>query len=600
MGMLEDLMSTLGLGGPTTPAPVPAPQSVPTPQSDIPAPYVAAIPQDTPNVRGLYGDITIPAPSTESIPYRMGQMVGNPVEGGVDGLIPIAEPVRNIIDRARDIIGFGADATFEDLKAGFTGEGSKADWNNVDPGTGADKAYAEAMIAKQESIKEVIRAQPPVKDLLNAAAKVDPSVVATLTPEQEAEVQRQAELAAKLLESKEETDPKTVMSMAGKALGSLFEDKAIQQALIYYTGARLMGYSGSGSGMAAGQVLLQGWANQDKQDLLTQTATSKANAKKAENDALDMSKTVSMWDPRTRQQEIGYMSKSGNFQRSSGGEIYNARKQGLQTYDKSNPMHRTYEELDSSNVKNMDNSVKDVLANISNNSEIYPIEQRQAAQALFADGADLNEAYAIVNRSARLSGVDTSSVAYQTATTNSIRKYMMRTIKNPTDAFSGNNVAAMADAIRSDQLKADLTVEGSLPEFVFGKGTWTADGVSQMEEDYQLPYEAVATLNKRVDSINAGLMADAAKNKHSPEKIRSLITPTKTLQRLAGIFKDTVMKDPAALKHWSDKADGANTNAMGAWLASGKSTADHKYLGINNPDIAAKFELLVDKQLQKK
>ena len=445
-----------------------------------------------------------------------------------------------------------------------------------------------------------IAATPVVKALVTAAADIDPKVVEGLTPEAQALVDAKAAAAAKLLEENKDADPKTVMQMAGKALGSLFDDPAIKQALIYYTGARLMGYSGSGSGMAAGQVLLQGWANQDKQDLLTQTATSKANAKKAENDALDMSKTVSMWNPRTRQQEIGYMSKSGNFQRSSGGEIYNAREQGLQTYDKSNPMHRTGEELDSSNVENMDKAVKDVLANISGNKDIYTDEQRQTAQALFADGADLNAAYAIATRSARVAGADTGSTAYQNAVTGSIRKYMMRTIKNPTDAFSGNNVAGMVDAIRSDQLKAELTVEGSIPEFVFGKGTWTANGVSQMEEDYQLPYEAVATLNKRVDSINANLVANALENKHSPVKIKSLITPTKTLQRLAGIFKETVMKDPDALKHWSKVAAGSNTNAMGAWLASNKSTADHKYLGINNPDIAAKFQLLVDKQLEKK
>jgi hypothetical protein len=593
MSILEDLMKSLGLGGPTTPAPVPQSVSVPTPQSDIPVPYVVPVPQDTPNVRGLYGDITIPEPSTESIPYRMGQVIGNQVEGGVDGLIPIAEPVRNIIDRAMGIIGRGSDASFEDLKAGFTGEESKANWD-IDPGTGSDKDYAAAMLTKQAAIKKVISTQPKVKNILDSAAGIDPAVVEGLSPEDQAKADEAARRAALALE--DDNDPEEVMSGASKFLGSLFDDPAIRQALIYYTGARLMGYSGSGSGMAAGNVLLQGWANQDKQDLLTQTA----NAKKAEDDALDMSKTVSMWDPRTRKQEIGYMSKSGNFQRSSGGEIYNAREQGLQTYDKSNPMHRTYEELDSSNVKNMDNSVKDVLANISNNSEIYPLEQRQAAQALFADGADLNEAYAIVNRSARSSGVDTGSVAYQTATTNSIRKYIMRTIKNPEDAFSGNNTAAMADAIRTDQLKAELTVEGSIPEFVFGKGTWTADGVSQMEEGYELPYEAMSKLYKRVDSLNAGLMADAAKNKHSDVKIRSLITTTKTLQRLASIFKDTVMKDPEALRHWTDIAESSNTNAMGAWLASGKSTADHKYLGINNPDIAAKFELLVDKQLKKK
>jgi len=108
---------------------------------------------------------------------------------------------------------------------------------------------------------------------------------------------------------------KDMMEGAVNALGELWDDKAIQNAFVYYMGSRLMGYSASGSGMAAGQVLLKGWDNQADADLLDQTATAKA----AENDAVDMSKTVN------------YVDKYGNFQKvyaSKNGKSLNHPKLG--------------------------------------------------------------------------------------------------------------------------------------------------------------------------------------------------------------------------------------------------------------------------------
>ena len=101
---------------------------------------------------------------------------------------------------------------------------------------------------------------------------------------------------------------KEAMSGASKFLGELWGDKAIQNALVYYMGSRLMGYSSSGSGMAAGQVLLQGWENQTDAD----TATAEANAKSAENDAIDMSKTVNYVDKYGNFQKV-YASKNGKY-----------------------------------------------------------------------------------------------------------------------------------------------------------------------------------------------------------------------------------------------------------------------------------------------
>ena len=477
------------------------------------------------------------------------------------------------------------------IEAGYTGV-PRTDVPDYDPGTRDQREYADAMLKKQAAIKGLTDKQPAVKNILDTASTIDPAVFDAVPAEQQAEVKKAGDIAVDLLLSNEETDPKTVMESAAGFLGGLFEDKAIQQALIYYTGARLMGYSGSGSG----SVLLQGWANQDKKDLLTQTATAKAADKKSANDALDMSKTVTMWDPKAKQPVAGYMSKSGKFQSAAGGEVVNAKDYGLESYDKAR--HKTFDGIDLENIDYINGASDDVLDNISNNSEIYSIEQRQTAQSLFGDGSAIQEAYAVATRSARANGVDTSTPQYRTALGNSVRKYMMNTIKNPTDKFSGTLTAGLADAIRADQLKADLTTEGGVPKFVFGKATWNADGIETMEEGYELPNAAVSKLMKQVDNINSGLVKVATEGKHSAEKIRTLITPTKTLQKLSKIFKDTVMQDPEARAHWTKVGEKSNTNAMNAWLASSGSDTDPKYLGINNPAVNAKFHTLYNKKFK--
>ena len=101
---------------------------------------------------------------------------------------------------------------------------------------------------------------------------------------------------------------KDMMEGAVNALGGLWEDKAIQNAFVYYMGSRLMGYSASGSGMAAGEVLVKGWDNQAEADLITGAAATKA----AENDAIDMSKTVNYADKYGNFHKV-YASKNGKF-----------------------------------------------------------------------------------------------------------------------------------------------------------------------------------------------------------------------------------------------------------------------------------------------
>jgi len=98
------------------------------------------------------------------------------------------------------------------------------------------------------------------------------------------------------------------MSLAAKGLGSLWDDTAIRNAFVYYMGSRLMGYSASGSGMAAGDVLIKGWDNQADAGALAAEAATKS----AENNNIDMSKTVNYVDQYGKFQKV-YASKNGKF-----------------------------------------------------------------------------------------------------------------------------------------------------------------------------------------------------------------------------------------------------------------------------------------------
>jgi hypothetical protein len=420
------------------------------------------------------------------------------------------------------------------------------------------------------------------KVMKNAAKEDGDKIAADIGEENVATTQEAADNVVKAVEdgfSMEEA-----MKGAGGFLGDLFKDPAIQRALIYYTGSRLMGYSGSGSGMAAGQVLLQGWGNQDKRNAANATANQTAAAKKAASEALDMSKTVTMWNPAKKEVETGYMSKSGKFQSSQGGPVVNAKDYGLETYN--TKQHKTFDEIDRSNIDVAQSSAKDVLANISNNSEIYDPVMQQTAQSLFADGSAIQETLGLVTRSARASGVDTSTPQFQTAMSHSIRKYMMSSIRNPTDTFDGSTTAGMADAIQADWIKADLTSEGGVPKHVFGKGTWTADGVESMEEGYELPNKAVSRLMRQTKQVNNVLIANAIESGYTKEEALTAITQTKTLAKLGKIFTKNVMSNSIARKHWSQVAEKTNTNAFNAWLSTTGTDVEDKYLGRKNPKIA--------------
>jgi hypothetical protein len=474
------------------------------------------------------------------------------IEGGERETSPIIQGIQSEIDKSISVVGESNAIATERVA-----ELAKKD-------TGIDAVIKKAAVEDGTKIAEEIGGENVAK-VQEAASAIDKAVEDGFSVEE-------------------------AMKGAGGFLGDLFKDPAIQRALIYYTGSRLMGYSGSGSGMAAGQVLLQGWSNQDKQKAANDKAAMTMTQKKAANDALDMSKTVSMWDPKTRQVQTGYMSKSGKFQSSQGGAVVNAKDYGLETYNKG--QHKTFDEIDNTNIASAQGAAKDVLANISGNSDIYDEVQQQTAQALFADGSAINETLGLVTRSARSSKIDTSTPQFQTAVSQSIRKYMMSSIRNPEDTFDGSVTAGMADAIQADWIKADLTSEGGVPKHVFGKGSWTADGVSSMEEGYELPNKAVSKLMKQTKSVNNALVSAAVEGGYTREEANATITQTKTIQKLGNIFTKDVMSSKVAREHWTQVAEKTNTNAFNAWLSTTGTDVEDKYLGRLNPLIKSKVNTL--------
>jgi GH24 family phage-related lysozyme (muramidase) len=506
-----------------------------------------------------------------TIPQSIGRFVGN--QG--DELSGMGTVIS-------DSTGQAVDAVTSAVSDTITGIGEGYDASAI-PNPGASTAYGDGMVKYSAELENLAKADSGIDKVIKNAAKEDgDKIAADIGEENVVATQKAAESVVKAVE--DGSSMEEAMKGAGGFLGDLFKDPAIQRALIYYTGSRLMGYSGSGSGMAAGQVLLQGWSNQDKRNAANATATQTSAAEKSASEALDMSKTVTMWNPAKKEVETGYMSKSGKFQSSQGGPVVNAKDYGLETYNKT--QHKTFDEIDRSNIDVAQSSAKDVLSNISNNSEIYDPAMQQTAQALFADGSAIQETLGLVTRSARSAGVDTSTPQFQTAMSHSIRKYMMSSIRNPTDTFDGSTTAGMADAIQADWIKADLTSEGGVPKHVFGKGTWTADGVESMEEGYELPNKAVSRLMRQTKQVNNALIANAIESGYTREKALSTITKTRTLDKLGKIFTDNVMSSSTARRYWGDLAEKTNTNAFNAWLSTTGTDVEDKYLGRKNPKIA--------------
>jgi len=153
----------------------------------------------------------------------------------------------------------------------------------------------------------VVNGQSDINKITKAASDIDKDEVDNnLNPEDDSKVQGIASNIVSRIDGGE--SPAEAIRKESSLLGDLFGNKNIQRALVYYLGARLMGYSGSGSGMAAGKVLLAGMEDSAKAEKLRLKSEAEAAAK----NAIDMSKVVTMVDHKGNFVE-SYVSPNGKF-----------------------------------------------------------------------------------------------------------------------------------------------------------------------------------------------------------------------------------------------------------------------------------------------
>lgn len=372
---------------------------------------------------------------------------------------------------------------------------------------------------------------------------------------------------------------KEMMKGAAGYLGELWGDKAIQNALVYYLGARLMGYSGSGSGMAAGQVLLGGWDNQAKSDLYDKQQKAKADA----NKAIDQTKTADFWDPKTKKKITGYMSKDGStfYQVTSAGiskKPINPASMGLVSYKKD--AHLTPNEMlaklqDTSNATT-ERHIQTLLSVSS-----YTDEDKEKLREFFGDGRATRDLVSLATREMRSAGMDINDPAFTAAIQNIITTAMDEQVSGQRTGNYDETIKSMYGDWRESQLTADFSGKGDIPKFVYGKATsWKSDGTP---DGYDTKFKATAT-NKATFNNNLMKLVSrlVTRNKDLTEEQALIrITPIRVTQEMARIFKSTVMKSKVAREFWTQQAEKVGSNAFMLWMREGGEDNEDKYMGLN-------------------
>ena len=382
------------------------------------------------------------------------------------------------------------------------------------------------------------------------------------------------------------------MSLAGKGLGSLFSDPAIQKALVYYMGARLMGYSGSGSGMAAGEVLLKSWEDQAAADVLT----TKAQNKLAEDAAVDHTKSVQFFDKTTKKIISGYSSKDGkafyqvtdkglNKDKNGNPIAINPASSGLVTY-KSNT-HKTYDEVNQGILDSTNKQTNSFIKTLNDNPD-YDEEDLAALNQTFGNGRAARDVLEIVTREMQEAGVDYDNAAFSAMFQNMLTTTMEKQANGLRKGDYGEETASMVGEWREMQLKSSLTGEGNIANFVYGKATkWSGDGVAEYEKGFDASGHAKGMLEEKINSQKNWWVKAAIANGADPILANEKITTTRVVQEFGRLFQDTVMRDPTARVYWSDQS-GDRTNAFMEWMQSndtGNINHEHQYLGLNSPEV---------------
>ena len=504
--------------------------------------------------------------------------------------------VNAITDTFTDTTGSVSDAATE-AAASFT-SGLSGDPTTYDPkvyqGTQKDQMYAAHMKAKEEAIYK--NQDPDMPQLSKKVDKIDITAVESeLTPEEIAAAKTAGDGAGDA--AGDGHSIKDALKAAGGYLGDMFESKAVRNALMYYTMSRMMGYSGSGSGMAAGQVLMKGWEKEADQELKAQTLSATNAAKKLENDTLDMSKTVSMFNTKNKRVVQGYMSKSGNFQEVGSDKTYKATDLDYVTYKPA--LHKTYEEIDDKLLTDTNQLVASTLAGIKDDEDTY--SNYKVAAGLYGDGNAVRDLISVATRDLKSAGVEYGTTEFRIAMEQTVQNHIREVASGKYSDGKSPLVADLAGIVEANYIKADLKRQGTVPQFVFEKATWDDKGnITGYDEDFKMQSGGESKLIRQANSVTNQLITNFRNKGYPAAKVNQTITKQKTIAKLAKIFQDNVMSDTASRTHWSDIAEGRGNNPFNAWLNGAKLNSDNKLNGVNSPAIRKLFDQMYDKDFEKK
>jgi hypothetical protein len=456
----------------------------------------------------------------------------------------------------------------------------------------ADLDKIQAMRKTTEDLQTKVSEDTEVQDLIAEMKKLDPED--PIDSNLGAEAQIKIEKASKIVTKGwfDGVDLSKMMSAAGNFLGDIWADPAVKSALTYYVGSRLMGYSASGSGMAAGQVYVKGVEQQNKIDVVNAKADKDAAIAAKKSTQPDMSKTVQMFDKNTRTVVEGNMAPNGDFYFPGTDKAVNAHKSGLVTYKSG--YHKTNDDITQELMDTVQKTTDSTLATLTDDNFDFGTEARIA----FQDGISGQEMVMSTVRSLQNSGVNMDTPQFKTSLIATMKRAIQKVAKKGPNE-DGVIGADLASEVQAMMIKADIRGQGGVPDFVFSRPkSWNGSKPSGKMEDWDMDSTVISGMMKTVNSLSSAYIRENSDGTYAGnQKARQKSTPTKVIRGLAKIFKEEVMSDPAAATYWRDLSmNDQSSTAFATWfnstLKGGKP--EQKYKGFNNPEIMALTNKIYD------
>ena len=544
----------------------------------------------------------------------------------------VTDGVSTAVDMVADTADYVGSNIADDYTKGAEGGTPNKEWKTVAE-LNADKETVPELAAAPPEVDEetddinissqtqetlevaeekLIKVNPEAKELISAAKTVDPESLSTISESDNQLIESEAiKAATDIKDPSVKEDPKTIMEKAGSMLGEIFSDPAVRRALIYYTGSRLLGFSGVGSG----QILVSGWNQQSKNeqamkiakmeaairketgDARIEAAKVLAKAKKEESDSdktdaktkadklwttPNLDSTATFFDELSNVRYTGNVAPNGDLYYSQGGKQYvvNVNKAGLVSNDKS--VHKTHGEQKIELLNSTTKSMEAILRDLDDNGEFT-----QVTRDTFRDGVNVSEMVNNIARKFKNTNLDMNNAEFMMVLNNSVIKSVQRMAKqgpNENRLLSGD-LSSMAESM---MIQTNVLGGDKVPQFVFNKASsWNKGNPEAKVSGFLMDPVLTTDMMTTAKNLTMSQITKALGNNPTEEQkvnAYSNITPTNTFARLGAMFKKNVMSDPKASEYWNSKA-GKDTNAFGAWLTSGRNNVkhEHKYMGFNSP-----------------